>query len=395
MRRDELKQPLYKRSLAQRLWQRRPSALVMAFAVMFASYAAGGAWLAQQKMPFAGEPVLTLKVPPVEIIKKPVIVADVTPAKSGDAIDSEDVETGSTDPVIITPETARQKITKLDSHVTIITNSRPVLTRAPIADLVEDGKDGPLPKIGSNGKKPSVAYAKPASMNDIGSDQPKIVIILGGMGLNEKLTRRAIGDLPADVTFAFAPYGNNLQAQVDKARDEGHEVLLQLPLEPIDFPQTNPGPKTLLADSDPATFQDNLYWLMSRFAGYAGVINYMGGKFLSSPAPVKSLLAELKRRGLIFMEDGSLQTSATDDAAGSMGIPVRHGTAVIDQNPDPIAIAAELDQLEKQAQSGEIVIATGSGLDTTIDAVRDWIAAARARGVIILPASAAFKGRMG
>ena len=70
----------------------------------------------------------------------------------------------------------------------------------------------------------------------ITSDRPKIAILLGGMGLNQQLTQKAIKELPGDVTLGFAPYGENLQAQVNRARAEGHEVMLQLPMEPVGYP---------------------------------------------------------------------------------------------------------------------------------------------------------------
>ena len=393
MRRDELKQPLQRRSLTQRLWQQRPSALVTAYAALLITYAGSGAWLVHQKLPYAGEPIVTAQVPALERVQtsKPAVIAQEASPK-----DVTDVETASTDSVDVPmPEGSKQKVTKLDSHVTIITNSRPTLVRAPVEAVSEKTEQGLLPRIATSGKKPSDVYAKTVSFNVIHSDSPKIVLILGGMGLNEKLTRKAISDLPASVTFAFAPYGNNLQAQVDKARDEGHEVLLQLPLEPVGFPATNPGPKTLLADADGATNLDALYWHLSRFSGYAGVINYMGGKFLAAPSAVKSLLIELKRRGVAFIEDGSLPLSATDQVATSLNMPVRHGSVQIDQNPDVASITAALQDLEKQASGGGIAIGTGSGLDITIQAVRDWAQDAASRGLEIIPATAAFKGRTG
>jgi len=397
MRRDELKQPLHKRSLAARLWQQRPSPLVTAYAVLLTAYAGSGAWLTHQQSPFAGEPVVTVAVAPIdtsesEQVAETVVKEDKVPAPAEPEVN---IVTGSTDQVQPIPAPMGQHVTKLDSHVTIITNTRPVLVKAPVADVTDMTDQGPLPKIAANGSRPADVYAKKASLSDIHSDAPKIVLILGGMGLNEKLTKTAITQLPSEVTFAFAPYGNNIQAQVDKARDEGHEVFLQLPLEPVGYPANNPGPRTLLVDDEPKTAQDNLTWLMSRFAGYAGVINYMGGRYLSMPGVTKTLLTELKHRGLDFIEDGSLPMSATDGAAGSIGMPIRHSTTVIDQNPDPSSIAAALDALEQQAQGGEIAIGTGSGLDVTIQAVKDWIGAAQSRGTVIIPATAAFNGTPG
>jgi polysaccharide deacetylase 2 family uncharacterized protein YibQ len=398
MRHDELKQPLQRRSLMERLWKQRPSALATGFAVLFITYAVGGTWLARQKLPFAGEPLITAQIPKLETINtspEPKVIDPSADAITTAGIDKADPASQAEADAPVDGEQPRQKITKLDSHVTIITNSRPSLTKAPIAAITEDSPDGPLPKIAANGRKASELYAKQALMSDMQGDGPRIALVIGGMGLSEKLTRKAINDLPANVTFAFAPYGNNLQAQVDRARDGGHEVYLQLPMEPLGYPVNNPGPKTLLADQDAKNNEASLQWLLSRFAGYAGVINYMGGRFLTAPNALRPLLTEIKQRGLNYIEDSNTKNTMTDQVAGSINMPVRHGVIVIDQATDASSIATALDSLEQEAKNGGIAIGTGSGLDVTIDAVRDWLSEARQRGVIIVPVSASFKGNLG
>ena len=57
---------------------------------------------------------------------------------------------------------------------------------------------------------------------------------------------------------------------VARARGEGHEVLLQVPMEPFDYPDNDPGPQTLLTSLDAGQNIDRLHWLMSRFQGYVG-----------------------------------------------------------------------------------------------------------------------------
>ena len=389
MPRDELKQPLHQRRLSRRIWERRPRALTSSYALVIAAFMGGGYWLVKQPMPFAGEPVITLRVPPVEEIK----TASIEPLPETPAVEDIAPETKPAKPIVNVEEPVEQQNYQKDA--TIYVSSRQPLTPAPVAALIETSATGPLPRIATGGKKPSEIYARPVPMGLIHSDAAKIVIILGGMGLNEKLSARAAKELPGDITFAFAPYGENLQDQVDKARARGHEVLLQLPLEPVGYPATNPGPKTLLADGPDAANQDALLWHMSRFSGYTGIINYMGGRFLSAAPAIKPLLSELKKRGILFIEDGSLPLSATDGVAKQMQMPVRHGISVIDLDANPASITAALNLLEDEAHNNGIAIGTGSGLEITIDTVRDWAKNVGDHGIVIIPASAAFKGRLG
>ena len=388
MRRDELKQPLHKRSLMQRLWAKRPSALAVAYVVTASSLVAGSIWISRQPMPFAGEPIVMVAVPPPEEIKTASIetVADAAPA-------DENIDEAPPEKIKVTVEPpVEQRSYQQDATIFVI--SKQPLAKAPMANMVELTPDGAMPRM-AGGRKPADAYARPVSMGLIHSEAPKIVLILGGMGLNEKLTASAARDLPADISFAFAPYGNNLQAQVDKVRSNGHEVLLQVPLEPVGFPASNPGPKTLLTDGTAGDNLAALYWHMTRFTGYTGVLNYMGGRFLASNTAVKPVLMELRKRGLLFVEDGSLPLSATEDVAKSLQFDVRRAQTVIDADPNPESIATALGLLEDEARNNGVAIGTGTGLDMTIKAVGEWAKAAQDRGVILLPASAAFKGRLG
>jgi uncharacterized protein len=401
MRRDELKQPLRRRGLGNRLWAKRPSLLSCAYVAIAGCFSGAGFWAVNQPMPFAGEPIVVVSVPPA---KQVTSTASTTPADDGPAASEIPAEQDSAeapppdleqigDEAVVVEKPIEQDTYQQDAAV-VVSPRRP-LTPAPQMKVTEVSSYGPLPRIGKGGEKASRVYERTTSLNVIHSDAPKIAILLGGMGLNEKLTLRAIKELPADVTLAFAPYGNNLQEQVNRARAEGHEVFLQVPLEPIGFPANNPGPKTLSGDASDAENIDALRWHLSRFTGYAGVVNYMGSRYLSMPKAIKPLLVELKQRGVFFLEDGSMALSATEGTARAMQLPIKRAKVVIDSDPNPQAIIAALTLLEEEATGTGFAIGTGTGLDVTIDTVKEWAKAAAERGIILVPITASYKGRAG
>jgi uncharacterized protein len=380
MRRDELRQPLKKRGLFERLWANRPSALQaasLAAALVFSSVIV---WAVRTPYPNAGEPVVTLALPPAEVM---TASTDKPPATVDDDAEADPVAAEAPPP---------EEDQVIQTQASIIVAPHRALAPAPIAAVTEEGPYGPLPRIG-NGKRPLTVYARSVPANLIMSDEPKIAIVLGGMGLNDELTRRAIRDLPGDVSFAFAPYSENLQRIVDKARSSGHEVLLQVPLEPFGYPASNPGPKTLLADSNATANLDALMWHMGRFAGYVGIVNYMGGRFITEPNALRPIFAEMKKRGLLFLEDGTSNRSATDDVGKIVGLPVRRAHTVIDGKADAASIAAALAALESEAHAKGVAIGIGSGLPTTIDMVAQWARTLGDRGIILIPVSAAYRGR--
>jgi len=393
MARDELRQPLRKRSLGERLWAKRPGALAVASVLALAGFTGGGVWLSRLPYPMAGEPVVSMVIPPVEVVKE---TASTTPAP--DAADSDAVTTGDTAPADdgAAAETvpAIDPSSYQDASSIIIVGKRP-LKAAPISTVSENSPDGPLPRIGAGGKRPSDIYAQTVPIAYTSIDQPKIAIMLGGMGLNTKLTAQATRDLPSDITFGFAPYGDDLQAQVNKARAQGHEVMLQLPMEPLGYPGNNPGPNTLVTDADQAANMKALRWNMSRFAGYTGIVNYMGTRFLADSKSLQPVMQELSARGLLFLEDQGSAVSAALVSAKAANVKFAKSQLVIDANPDPAAITARLAELEAAAKQNGIAVGTGSGLDVTIDAVADWAKQLQSKGIVLVPISAAYRGRMG
>jgi hypothetical protein len=392
---QELRKPLKRRSLWQRLWVKRPGLLPVTATGLAMLFAGLVVWILRTPYPFAGEPVLVMAVPPAQEMatgsvskteEQPAPPAEEDMANVEDPIPDTGEEPGVK---IIRP--GEQEVTETDSA--IIVTPRRSLPPAPIATVAEDGPYGVLPKIGPNNKRPSAVYARAAGQQAMLSDTPKIALVLGGMGLNTSLTQRAMKELPGEITFAFAPYGEDLQTQVNRARANGHEVMLQLPMEPFGYPAINPGPKTLLSESDTNSNLDSLSWHMGRFAGYTGIVNYMGGKVLSEPQVLRPVLAEIKRRGLIFLGDGTVTRNMAGEVGRRIGLPVRSASVIIDANQDPEAIAAQLEELEQQARQNGIVIGSGTGLDVTIDAVGRWAKGLADRGIVLIPVSAAYKGR--
>ena len=158
--------------------------------------------------------------------------------------------------------------------------------------LLESTRYGMVPIIAGN-LRPSQAYA---GGNDAlrarAATMPAIAIVVTGLGIGAAKTTDAIMKLPGAVTLAFTPYGADPGKLVERARSAGHEILLQVPLEPFDYPDNDPGPQTLLTTLTPEQNLDRLLWLLSRFQGYVGLSNFMGARFLPHEASMQPLIRE-------------------------------------------------------------------------------------------------------
>jgi polysaccharide deacetylase 2 family uncharacterized protein YibQ len=256
--------------------------------------------------------------------------------------------------------------------------SGPGLAQAPIAGLFAQSSTGMLPVIGPDGRQPFQAYARPAAA---ASGKPRVALIIGGLGLNAKTTREAISGLPPEVTLSFVPYADGLQGWIDMARSAGHEVMLEAPMEPKDYPDNDPGPYTLMAEGAPQETTQRLDWLLSRATGYFGVTNYLGSKFVQSPAAMAVFETELKQRGLAFVDDGSA-------AHVGGGLPRASADRIVDDQLDGGAIDAQLAALETQAGRNGQALGSGFAYPITLQEATRWAAGLGAKGLQLVPASA-------
>jgi hypothetical protein len=251
------------------------------------------------------------------------------------------------------------------------------LATAPLAGLTAPGPGGLLPIIAADGTASWKAYAR--SFVDDG--RPKIALVIGGLGLNPDTTRLAITQLPPEVTLSFNPYAEGLQGLIDQARAAGHEVMIEVPMEPLDYPDTDPGPYTLTVNAQPAETTHRLEWLMSRATGYFAVTNTYGARFLGQQKPMDVFAQTLRERGVAFIDDGQASTRGGNLHRAS-------SAARIDADLDSAAIDSQLLALEAQALQGGGAVGMGSAYPLTVTQVQQWAVAVRDRGYVLAPASA-------
>lgn len=251
--------------------------------------------------------------------------------------------------------------------------------------LIEYSSFGPLPRVSPDGRRPRESYARRSP--PLPEGVARVVIVVGGLGLSQTGTQQALQKLPEDVTLAFAPYGSSLQRWVRDARDGGHEVLLQIPLEPLD-PKDNPGEHTLSA-SDGAAMRQDLHWALGRMTSYAGVMNHMGGSFTANERAMVPFIGEIGERGLFYLDDGSSMQSLAKKVGDALQVPVVTADRTLDLDRAPDGIERELAALEAIARTRGLAIGVASAFPDTVDTIARWVEQAKARGIVIVPASAA------
>lgn len=269
----------------------------------------------------------------------------------------------------------------------------PVPGPAPKAAIAEKAKDKPVltaapvapPSMAPRAAGDVQAWRARAVAPPATAKPPFVAFLIDDAGLDRKGTQRAI-KLPGPVTLSFMSYANEVVEQSAAARAAGHEVMLHLPMEPLDAKRNNPGPNALYVGLDEAELQRRLAWHLDRFPDYVGVNNHMGSRFTANAAGMALVMNEIGRRQIFWLDSLSGPNSAGPALARQRGLDATERDLFLDDERSP-GIGHELAAMERIARARGDVIAIGHPHGSTLAAIENWMASAKERGFSIVPVS--------
>jgi uncharacterized protein len=251
--------------------------------------------------------------------------------------------------------------------------------------LLEKSRYGMIP-LAADGLRPFTAYAAGTDADRAKAVKtPTVAIVIGGLGVGAAKTADAIMKLPGAVTLAFTPYGSDPGKLVERARAQHHEVLLQIPMEPFDYPDNDPGPQTLLTSLGADQNLDRLFWHLSRFQGYVGLANFMGGRFVATDAVMQPLIREAAKRGLGYLDDGSAPRSVAAALAEDQSVPFAKADLTIDTVPTSVEIDRALAKLESLARDHGTAVGMAAALPISIERIGIWAKTLESHGIMLVP----------
>lgn len=255
----------------------------------------------------------------------------------------------------------------------------------PDPDLIEDSPKGPLPKIAEDGRMPWITYAKPFDVRD---DRPRIAVVVTGLGLSDATTRMAIERLPSAVTLAFDPYARNIAFGARQARADGHEIILELPMEAKDFPFNDAGPAALLTSLTVEENIERLEAILGRTFGYVGVVTAGDSLLEVRETSLRPILSTVGRRGLMFVAGAPKENSVVHNLAGEIGVPSAVANIVLDEEPSIEAIDDALARLEAIAKDHAVAVGIAQAYPVSVDRLSVWASGLAERNVVLAPISA-------
>ncbi len=259
------------------------------------------------------------------------------------------------------------------------------LVRAPIVGLSRMTPFGPVPHPHKDGRTALTAYAKPFSPN---AETKYLSLVVGGLGLNPSITRKAINNLPGVVTLSFAADAPGLQGWINKARARGHEVMIELPMQgnvPAEI-------RTLTVAGSGTVNTRNLEYLLSRAQGYFAVTNYDGARLVNDETALLPIIKTLKDAGLGFVYDGAIDDTRIERLAKREALPAVIANGYLDEEQQDRAYVLRNIKILHENSYDNVPIGMGFAYEGTIDGIKAWLAT-KPQNIEIAPVSYALKTR--
>ena len=251
--------------------------------------------------------------------------------------------------------------------------------------ITEETETGPLPVIAPDGRQPWLEYSRGFKRAD---RKPRIALIISNLGLSDTYTKATLELLPEDITLSFSHVAPRLKSWVREARQKGHEILLDIPMEPIGFPKNDPGRATLLTSSNEVENLNRLEHIMKQAGGYVGLLGTLGTKFMLHSETFLPVLRSIKQRGLIYVDSRSTSRSLGPELASSIQLPEAFNNVFLDKEPSQEKIKNKLDELERIALKRRFAVGIAQPLPITIEILSQWTKGLETKQISLAPITA-------
>ena len=216
--------------------------------------------------------------------------------------------------------------------------------------------------------------------------KPKMVIIMDDLG-RDLASAQALLDIDLPVTFAILPGTANASRVATLAHRRGREVLIHIPMEPQNFPETNPGRDALLVKHSKAEIRKRFQDYLDRIPYAVGGNNHMGSRFTEDREKMATVMAEMKKAGLFFVDSLTTGRSVGFEEARKAGLPTVVRDVFLDNVQDVELISVEIRRLAALAARQGYAVGICHPYPETLEALRRASGFLRAQEIDMVPAS--------
>ena len=200
--------------------------------------------------------------------------------------------------------------------------------------------------------------------------QPKVAIIIDDLGYDRRMARRFL-ELETDLTFSVLPHTPHTRTISREIKNRGRELILHLPMEPVEYPRIDPGPGALLTSMDPDELIQQLRDNLAAVPGVKGVNSHMGSRLTAAPDQMNQIFSILKQQNLYFVDSRSTARSSGRSSARLLKVPFAERDIFIDHVPDSAFIRSQCRKLIRIAKKRGYAVGIAHPYKTTYNVLRE------------------------
>jgi polysaccharide deacetylase 2 family uncharacterized protein YibQ len=239
-----------------------------------------------------------------------------------------------------------------------------------------------------------ILESPPQRGSQVDREPARLAIVLYGFGEDPE-NAKALFDLDIPFAAAVVPGAKWSGPMFRAAHDGRRELVLHLPLEPVNYPQVNPGPGTILVTMNPTHVTRELRRHLRQAGNVTCVANYMGSLATQDMTVMTSIFRELEREDLAFLHVDPAPGSVCPGLAADLGIPYEEPGAAF--NPAHWSDARRTlrerwEQVLDTAREKRRLIVWMKASRTTLEWLPEATSAGRLDGVSLVPLSALMRG---
>lgn len=214
---------------------------------------------------------------------------------------------------------------------------------------------------------------------------PLVAIIIDDIGYDKDVADKLLA-LDTSFTFSvlpFSPFKNHI---VEAARKKNVEIMLHLPMEPVEYPAIRPGPGGLLSTMSPDELIKQLNSDIDDVPYVRGVNNHMGSKLTTISSQMNQVFSVLKKKRLFFIDSRTTAETLCYQSARLLQVPFAERSVFLDHIQEPAFIRSQLKKLIVEAQKHGEAIGLAHPHIVTYEVIKEEVFELK-KSVQLVPAS--------
>jgi uncharacterized protein len=195
---------------------------------------------------------------------------------------------------------------------------------------------------------------------------PCLALVIDDVGRDMAPLRRLLA-LPLDLTFSVLPHAPKTRQSLEAIRGRGREVMLHLPMAPLDSSRIT-DERVVLGRDGP--LEAAMRQCLTKIPGARGINNHMGSALSKDPKRVGRVLEVLRGRSMWFLDSRTVTGSLFCSQARERAIPCIERDVFLDDPPTASEVESRITEAVEIAKRRGWAVAIGHPEISTVDALQ-------------------------